>query len=64
MAIDIRVENHGSLFLFRPETPAGETWIEEHVDPDAPRFGGALVCEHRYARELADGMISDGLELA
>lgn len=61
---DVTVTREGSLFLFRPETAAAILWIEDHVDPDAPTWGSAVVVEHRYARELADGMIADGLELA
>jgi hypothetical protein len=58
---DVRVENHGTLFLFYPLTPAAEEWIAEHVSDDAQFWGPALVVEHRYARDLAAGMTGDGL---
>lgn len=58
---DVTVENHGSLMLFRPETDAGREWIDQHVDPDAMRWAGAVVVEPRYAGDLADGMVGDGL---
>jgi len=60
---DCRVENHGTLFLFQPLTPAASDWIEEHVQEDAQFFGTALVVEHRYACDLAEGMREDGLVL-
>ena len=58
---DIKVENHGSIFLFQPLTDSARNWIEEHVGEDAQFWSGALVCEPRYASDLADGMMSDGL---
>jgi hypothetical protein len=60
---DVTVEGGGSIFLFRPHTDAATDWIEEHVQPDAQWFGGGLVVEHRYARDLADSMLQDGLDV-
>ena len=32
---DVRVENHGNLFLFRPKSVSGKRWIEANMDaPD------------------------------
>lgn len=59
--VDLRVENHGSIFLFRPMSDAGETWLRESVDAEALWFAGALACEPRYARGLADGASAEGL---
>lgn len=61
--IDVRVENHGSIFLFQPMTELGRTTIEERAPEDAMYFGDALVVEHRYARDVAASMLDDGLEL-
>lgn len=60
---DVRVENHGTLFLFCPESSAAQEWIATNVQADAQFFGTALVVEPRYARDLADGMVADGLEV-
>ncbi len=49
--------------LFDLLTPAAEWWVEEHVDPEAQWFAGALVVEHRYAYDLARGMAGDGLHV-
>ena len=62
-ASDVVVENHGSVFLFQPLTAAAEAWIAEHVSDDAIRYAGALVVEPRYARDLAAGMLADGLRV-
>jgi hypothetical protein len=57
---DVNVENHGTLFLFRLNTETAQSWAVENV-PGATYFAGAVVCEARYARDLAQGMIDDGL---
>jgi hypothetical protein len=62
---DVQVENHGSLFLFRPLSDCAEDWIEQHVDvSSATYFGGALVVEPRYVGLIAEGMLEDGLRIA
>ncbi len=58
---DILVENHFSLILFRLLTPAASQWVDENVSDDAQFFGGALVVEPRYARDLIDGIVAAGL---
>lgn len=60
---DVTIENHGSIFLFHLHTDAAEEWVETHVPGDAMFFGGALAVEHRYAEDLAGGMLDDGLEV-
>jgi hypothetical protein len=60
---DVRVENHGSLFVFQPLTPAAQTWIEENVSEESTWWAGGLVVEPRYARDLAAGMLADGLRV-
>lgn len=61
---DVTVHNEGTLFLFRPLTDKAKAWIAAHVQPEALWFGDALVVEHRYAADLAQGMRDDGLRLA
>jgi len=61
---DISIENHGSIFLFRINSPAAQAWISENVQDDAQFFGDALVVEWRYAQNLAAGMQADGLVLS
>ncbi len=60
---DISIENHGTIFLFRLNTPAAVEWVSQHVQEDAQFFGDALVVEHRYARDVAAGMQADWLVL-
>ncbi len=60
---DVIVTNCGSLFTFQPLTQEAKNWIEERVSDDAQFLGDSLCVEHRYAGDLASGMILDGLEL-
>jgi hypothetical protein len=57
--MDIQIEDHGSIILFRPLTVEATTWLQENTD--GQWFGGALAVEPRYAGALEDGALSDGL---
>jgi hypothetical protein len=56
---DVQVENHGSIFLFRPLSEAGKNWLHENTNGEW--FGNALAVEHRYAADLAIGIREEGL---
>ena len=61
---DINITNNGSVFSFQPVTKAGKDWIEKNVQTEPWQWlGDTLAIESRFAGELADGMISDGLEI-
>lgn len=60
---DVTVSNEGTVFLFRANTQFGKEWIDDNVPAEATYFADGLVVEHRYARDLADGMRGDGLVL-
>jgi len=59
--VDIRVENHGTIFILRPYTPVGADWLEEHLDPVAYQFSDAPVVEHRYVADIVAGAREAGL---
>ena len=61
MAKDIQIENHGSLYLFRPLNDEAKEWLEENTD--GQWWGGALAVEPRYAVGLAEGAAENGLDL-
>ena len=42
-------------------TAAARQWVTDHVQDDAQFFGDALVVEWRYAKDLARGIVNDGL---
>lgn len=59
--LDVRIENHGSLYLLRPISVGAKEWIEDNIPTDAQWFGGALVVEPRYVSDILVGLRSDGL---
>ena len=61
--VDVLVENHGSIFLFRLYSTAAKDWVDENVSADAQFLGDGLAVEWRFARDLAAGMQADGLVL-
>lgn len=59
---DARFHNHGSLIGIVPITMAAQDWIDEHVEAEAYMWmGPVLYAEPRYAHDLANAMIADGL---
>jgi hypothetical protein len=59
---DLIFENHLSLFLIRPASPLGSSWLEENViEGTILLFGGAVPCESRYVLPIFKGAIKDGL---
>jgi hypothetical protein len=60
---DISVVNHGSILIFLPTSDAGREWIAEHIASDAMRWAGGVVVEPRYAQDIVDGAIHDGMEV-
>lgn len=62
-ALDIRVENHGTLCLLRPKTVPAAEWLAHNLDPEVLRFGEAYVVEPRYADAIVAGAREAGLEV-
>jgi hypothetical protein len=61
-ATDVVVENHGSVCLMTPMSPAARVWVDENVQLDDWQWlGASFVCEPRYVSSLIDGMVDDGL---
>lgn len=54
---EVSVENHGSIMRFIPHTKAAEEWLRNNTDGEW--FAG-LVVEHRYAEDLARGLMQAG----
>jgi hypothetical protein len=58
---DFICENHGSIFLLRPISPAAFLWIHENLPSDRITFGNAVVVEPRYVWVILVGLQDDGL---
>ena len=60
---DFIVENHGSIFLLKPQTPSAISWVEEHIGQDNgyQPYWPPCVVEHRYIADIVAGIQDDGL---
>ena len=58
---DFICENHGSIFLLRPVSPAAFEWIESHLCSDRQTFGNAVAIETRFVWPIILGIQDDGL---
>jgi hypothetical protein len=61
MRIDFELSGGGTVYRFRPLTPAARAWVDEHLPDDATWWCGAVVVEHRYLGPIVGSAIGDGL---
>lgn len=61
--LDLVFGNHLSLFLIRPVSFTGQSWLDENVGNESTlTFGNAAVCEPRYVESILRGALEAGLE--
>jgi hypothetical protein len=60
---DFSLENHGSIFLLRPQTVSARVWIDDHIGKDNgyQPYYPTVVVEHRYISDIVKGIRNDGL---
>lgn len=61
---DFLFENHGSIWLVRPQNEEARQHLEDHTAEDAQWLGNALAVEHRYVPGLAEGLNNEGYSVA
>jgi hypothetical protein len=64
---DFSFQNHGSICILTPITPAAKDWFNEHVAVDNPEtlfWAGGIAIEPRYVPDIVSGIQSDGLSVA
>jgi hypothetical protein len=61
---DVRLYVGGSIVLFAPLSRVATEWCEEHLPDDCPMLGDQYAVEARYAYDIVEGMMRDGLRLA
>jgi hypothetical protein len=62
--LDLVFENHLSLFLIRPVSSTGQSWLDANVgEQETLTFGNAVVCEPRYVEAIIQGAVAAGLEV-
>jgi hypothetical protein len=60
--VDVLVENHGTIFMFRVLTDTAQEWVDKHVQTEDYQWtDNGFAVEHRYAEPLAVGMLEAGL---
>ena len=63
---DFSFQNHGSICILTPLTPAAKDWFNEHLPIDNPEtqfWAEGIVVEPRYAPDIISGIQSDGLSV-
>jgi hypothetical protein len=63
---DFILENHGSIFLLRPQNERAVAWVDERIGSNngyQPCFP-TVVIEHRFVADILAGIRSDGLGVA
>jgi hypothetical protein len=60
---DFTVENHGSVVIIRPNTPAGIDWANENIGAGNgfQPYWPAMLFEPRYVDQVISGIKADGL---
>ena len=61
--VDFNVSNHGSIFLLQPLTERATQWCKQHLPEDRQMWGASTVVEHRYIRDIVQGIIDDGMRV-
>lgn len=65
MEPDVQVINNLSVVIIDPVSDEAKEWCAEHLPEDAMRWGVCgYVVEPRYANDILDGMMADGLLVA
>ena len=62
--MDIEIENHGSIVLFRALSGAARDFFNLHMPADVPVFDGAYAVEQNYAGAVVDAASFDGLAIS
>ena len=63
--VDVHIINSGSIVTFYPCSKAAKDWLHENVAAEPFQwFGGNLCVEHRYADDLINALIAEGLSVA
>ena len=60
---DFNFSDHGTICLLSPLSRAARRWVHRHLPDDAQKFGGAIAISHRYADDILNGILEDGLKV-
>lgn len=60
--VDILIMDGGTIVQFWPQSDAAKEWWDDNVQ-DAPMLGQSHCVEHRFARDIIEGLTEAGLEI-
>lgn len=61
---DLRILDHGTVVQFMPVSTRGREWLStELVSEPWQWLGDTIAVDHRYALGIAQGAVSDGLDV-
>lgn len=62
---DFTLTDEGSVVLLRPNTTDAREGVETHIGSDNgyQPYWPTVLLEHRYADDVIDGILADGLEV-
>lgn len=61
--LDVFVQYEGTIGIIYGKTEAGADWLAENLDPNATRWGGGYVVEHRYIGPILEGALEAGFRI-
>lgn len=63
---DFVLENHGSIFLLRPQNEQAIARVDEHIGSENgfQPYWPSVVIEHRFVSEIVQGIRNDGLAVS
>jgi hypothetical protein len=61
-SVDVDIKDQGGIILFDLRSESAREWWTEHVQEGA-EWHGRKVVEHRYADNIIESMLNDGLEV-
>ena len=62
---DFTFIDQGTIMLVIPDTQAAREWVDKNLALEPWQWlGPGFACEPRYAGDLADGILADGLIIA
>ena len=60
--VDFQINDQGSIVGFTPLTEAAQAFLDDNVEYEPWQImGNTLWVDHRYADDLRDGIVADGL---
>ena len=60
---DLFVVYSPSVSVIHAETDTAQDWLDNHLDPDAPRMGDGYAVENRYMLPILSALEAEGFRV-